>query len=380
MPPSARLFLGALLFSSTQAALVGALPVHLAGITNDTLLIGVLIGLFAAGSAAFQLFGAFVVDRLPFRASLLAASALLCAACLFYWATPSIGYGLALARIVHGVALGLFYAGAFAWLAVHTSESSRGQAFGFLGMGQGLAVVAMPAIGLFVRGRFGMSALFAASLAVAAMTAFCAVGGKPPGPARRTGPAELRAVVGPLLVALLAAASTIGILEAFLPFLAAQRGADHLVPLYIAFGAALTAGRVAGGWASDRFDRPTVVFACAGCSTVALAALSLVHGLYPMMAIAVTYGLSMGGILTVLFTAASHRAPADQQGRVMGLCALFVDFGVAGGAGAAGLVALYTTAGIPWMAAAASALAGAILIPGHARPSPAALHSSAART
>jgi len=114
MPPSGRLFLGALLFSSTQAALVGALPVHLAGITNDTLLIGVLIGLFAAGSAAFQLFGAFVVDRLPFRASLLAASALLCAACLFYWATPSIGYGLALARIVHGVALGLFYAGAFA--------------------------------------------------------------------------------------------------------------------------------------------------------------------------------------------------------------------------------------------------------------------------
>lgn len=348
-----KLFVSSLVFSGSHAILLGALPLYLESRTPDTIVLGSLVGAFAFGSAAFQTVGAPWVDHVDLRRSLWLAAGLLLFASGLYVSVPSL-WALATARVVHGVAFGLFLAAAYGWLARVTTEKTRGHVFGLFGLSQALTLVAMPGFGLVLLQSSGIQSVFLCCLVGSLLPFFLTIGGRPVGGERVSFGVPWSIV--PLVVGLMLGASTVGTFEAFLPQIARDRSVTQLPMLFVGFGLAMAVGRFAGGGLSDRLGRPAVALAALVLVVSSLWAIPWVHGLVPMLCLASGFGLGLGAVFTAVLAWISEVSDPTRHGRILGLSALSIDVGIALGAVVAGVVAGHSTLWIPRTAAMLAAV------------------------
>ena len=87
--------------------------------------------------------------------------------------------------------------------------------------------------------------------------------------------------------------------------------------VYLAWGAAVVAGRFAGGALGDRFNRATVTVAALLCGALGSAIAAALPNEGPMIASCIVGGFGLGVANTNLSAALSQQTPPYAQGRIM---------------------------------------------------------------
>jgi MFS family permease len=362
-----RILAAGFLVASSHTLLLGALPLYLESRSVAASTLGVVVGAYAVSAGLFRFLGSGLVDRLSSRVGIRVA-ALLCASGFSLMASLPAGPLLVVPRLLHGVGLAWFYTTALAWIANHTDLGQRGRSMGLFASTTGIAFVTMPSLGLLALQRAGATALFVLCALLALTVVPLAVGGKAPREATG-GRLRLGTLSLPLAVVFLAAA-TLGSLEAFLPLIAAQRAVTHLVPVFVAFGLSLAAGRFFGGSLCDRIGALPVGGTALAVVAAAMAGVAVASGTAAFAALAATYGVAVGAATTSMLLLVSQRTPSEGQGRALGIASLATDIGTAVGAAMAGaLVARAPLEAIPLGAAAAALVGAALSLAGRSGPS-----------
>ena len=330
-----RLLALALLVPSAHYLLLGALPVSLDDSGRSATTIGAVIGTYALAAGVSRLVFGGLVDIVRYRWSCLGFGAALLLAGLLYLSSTSLTvlYG---ARVLHGAGLGIFYSVTYGWLGATTPSDQRGRWFGIVGALAGAALVLMPLTGLAVYFRFGINTVYAFFTIMVALSLPLALSGRP---VRTDRPSVIPAAL--LLTAgttLLLTAACIGVLEAFIPLLAADMTKSLVTWLYVAFGVSLVAGRIAGGLAGDRMDHAllttvSLLGVVGATAAVLISATSVI-----LLGAAILTALGIGGATTNIFASVSTATGADRQARTLTLLSLIGDVGTGLGAAVAGAV------------------------------------------
>ena len=366
-----RLVLAAFLVVGAHSLLLGALPIYLARQGAGPLLVGVAVGAYAISAGLLRLLAGSWLDRRS-TGPLLRCAALLFATAHLGFAVLPVGWGLLAPRLVQGIAVFLFYTASQAWLVRCGAPEEKGRRLGLFTAVSGLALILMPAVGVAVLDSLGAQTLFLLCAGAALLSGLLAVEGRPE-PAD-SAPASMRDLL-PAFAPLVLAGVTLGSLEAFLPAIAQRQGVSSLPPVYLAFGLALALGRLLGGASSDRLGRQPVALLGSLLMCVAFGLASEVRGALAVSAIALVYGLGVGGLGTASLVGVSDRAGRARQGQALALAAFCLDLGLALGAASSGLLALARPGGMLWLmrwAALLALISSALLGSPAARPMPAA--------
>lgn len=334
-----RLVVAGALMAAAHGALIGVLPVYLDDHSVAPILVGVIVGSYAIAMAAMRPVAGRMFGRYEPRQLLVVSGVLMSVAFAGYLVIGP-NAGLLAPRLVHGAAWGLLSTAAFAWIASTSERSDTGRRMGVYGMGTGIALVLAPAIGLAIYNGTNVRVVLLTGIALS-ITLVLFVS-RMPGAERRVhavATGDARVASTRIYAVIFLASATTGLLEAFLPALARERGVGARAVVYVCFGVALGAGRVLGGTASDRMGRVRV--ASGGLIGVAFSfvLMQTVHGTVQMSAVAVVYGLAIGGTMMALTADVSDRAVGEQQSRALGMAALLSDVGLAAGAGGGGALA-----------------------------------------
>lgn len=327
-----RLLAGGTAIAAAHGVLIGVLPVFLEDEGAPPGVIGVVVGAYAATMALSRPAAGRAFNRVPPARILLLSGILMLVAYVGYGVLPA-GLALLGPRLLHGAAWGLFSMTAFAWIARRSDPGETGRRMGIYGMGTGVALVVTPALGLALYETTDFTTVVVVGLVSALLVIVLAL--RMPQDAFATdgvvddGP---RPWLGRILAVIFLAATTMGLLEAFLPALADERGVGSVAAVYACFGVALGVGRAFGGTASDRLGRLTV--GAAGLVSVVLTfvLMQVASGTVAVAAIAVLYGLGVGAAVTAFMADVADRAHGDHQSRALGTATLGSDIGLATGA------------------------------------------------
>jgi len=353
------------------------LPLYIQRLGGTEVDIGVVMGWYSAvGIICQPLVGPWVdaVGRRPF---LLLGVGLLLVSTLLVTITSSIP-GLALVRVLQGIAFSVFFVANFSHVIDLVPPEKRGWALGIYGVSGLLSTAIAPLIGEGVIRRFGFQPLFVTSAIIAAVTAVLAWGTRErtrePGlPVR--GSEWVRASVDEVMqrhmaVTVFFGLST-GVIFAFLPTFAESLGVHTLALFYTGYAGAAMAVRVFGGRLIDTRGRHAVIVPSMfvqAAATALLASIGL-HALgpgaaplpaLPLLVIAgVMAGGSHGFLYPGLAALVTDEAPAARRGSVVGLFSAVFLVGNAGGAFVFGFVTHALGYGYMWAILTALLLAGA---------------------
>lgn len=351
-PGTARVVLAALLTMSAHSLLLGALPVYLVRGHASPTLVGAVVGGYALSAAVLRAAAGGVIDELRAQDALRLASVLFAAAYLGCAVLP-VGWGLVVPRLVQGAAMFLFHAAAQAWIVTHSTAEQRGRRLGLLTSVSGVALVAMPPVGLVLFERIGAEGLFLCCAGAGLLTCALAVSG-PLNPEGRVAGPQAQAALGLPFLVVAVLSSTMGALEVSLPRIAEARAVSSLPTVYVFFGVALALGRFAGGWAADRLGRGLLTAAGAALMLAGFALAEYGVGTAFVSMVALTYGLGVGAAGTAMLLEIAERAAAHRRARDLAFAAFAWDVGTAGGAGAAGVLLEWGPSGVSWFGRVAS--------------------------
>ncbi|MBM4417162.1 MAG: MFS transporter [Chloroflexi bacterium] len=340
--------------------------VHLGGAPGE---IGLTLGVFALSAMVGRPFVGVLLDRERHRALLVGGGTVFATASFLYIAADTIGALIAV-RAFHGIGMALT-ATTVPLLADRLAPPGRrGEAIALQYSAQVLAGGVAPAIGYALAQSAGPSAVFAWSGALGTLGAIVAARIAVPRRDRGTEASD-PPVRGPLpwdrsavpVGALLGVAQIgYGAVTSFVPIQAGVAGLQNAGLYFTAFSAAMIAGQIAGGRASDRFGRVWVIapgLALGGLGvllTPFLPEWSLLFG-------AALFGLGLGSSTTALFAAAVDRAAPGRAGVAMGTAGVLLELGIGGGSIATGAVSQF--AGLPtaFFLAGITGLIGAAVAP-----------------
>ena len=344
------LFVAGLLFWSSIGLLLATLPLYVQDIGGTRQQIGIVTGSFAIGLVLSRSWlGKMADDRGRKRVLLIG----LCAgaiAPLGYLLFPSIPILMAL-RAFHGISISSF--AAYIALVVDISPpESRGELIGYMLLVQPVGMAIGPAGGSFIQESLGYPALFlvSASAALASLILMSRVR-EPSSPKDPKTKSQKRSssrfwsmlnsphIRIPALIMLMVGLA-FGSLGSYLPLLVEDTGADFSAGWFYTCAAiaAFPVRLVAGRW-SDRLGRG--VFMTIGLTMYSLSMVILWKAgtATDFLLAGIIEGTGFGLIVPMLSAMMSDRSPANERGRVFGLCLGGFDLGIALGGPIAGLVA-----------------------------------------
>lgn len=138
---------------------------------SNLTLAGTIAGIFSIAALFSRPFSGYASDVFNRKKLCVASTALIAIAMLGYIATPGTGTFL-MVRILHGIAFGISGTANLALVSEYIPDKNMGQGLGYFGLGQVMAQVAGPSIGMYVKDAYGYKTLF---LIIALLTMAAAV-------------------------------------------------------------------------------------------------------------------------------------------------------------------------------------------------------------
>jgi len=328
------------LFYLSFYLLLPGLPLYVKGLGGTPAQLGLMFGYYASMAMLLRLPGGWLIDRRGSRPILLTGMAIFMLASLSYIAVGSVPAILAL-RLFHGAGMGLFPTAATVVVAELAPPERRGEAMGWFGFANSMAMILGPMVGAFVAQRLGFSPLFLVAAGSAALGLACLV----PLPTRSVLPGRgpvfrVRSLVSPAAVfpsaLLLFLCAPYGTLMAFGPILAVHRGLGNPGLFFTVFAAAMLLVRAKAGEVSDRRGRIAAILPGMLLAAAGLACLALTDTPMLLLVGAGVYGLGLGGAQPALMALAADRVPLPGRGKAMGTFYTAWELGIASGSSASG--------------------------------------------
>jgi MFS family permease len=120
---------------------------------------GTIAGVFSLAALFSRPFSGYASDILNRKKLCVASTVLIAIAMLGYIAAPGTGT-LLLVRIIHGIAFGISGTANLALVSEYIPDKNMGQGLGYFGLGQVMAQVAGPSLGMYVKDIYGYKTLF----------------------------------------------------------------------------------------------------------------------------------------------------------------------------------------------------------------------------
>jgi MFS family permease len=306
-----------LLCHANRTMLEPVLALYLVSVGQTPAFVGVTVAAFSLVSIVTRPFLGQGVDRWSVR-GVYVLGALALAAGSFSYLVPLLAV-LLVGRLVHGAGWAGINTAGNSLVSITTPAGRRAEAIGYFSMMPGLAVMLLPAAGLWLTGIWGFQNVFALSGVMGLLAALAArrIREVPrrAQPGRAAGFWEsllAREALLPSFLDLLIS-GTYPILTTFVALYAQARGIDNLAPFFLACGLTMILAYSQSGL-SDRWGRaPLTAFSFA----------SSVLGLGLMLWATDLWTLTAGGVLTsagsalswtTLLALAVDRSPADRRG------------------------------------------------------------------
>lgn len=326
-------------FFLSNFMLTAALPLYVAKAPRWQ--VGLVVGVPFIASMILRPFTGRFADRYGRRLFLIAGAAG-CGLTLALEALSANVWFLSSVRLLLGAASAFATTAIMASLADVIPPSQRGKGMGWYGIFYTSTYVYGPALGLWLASSFGYTAMFgfAAALNVVALlvsfvlaeTGVRAGAGAPP--------AKLfsRSALLPMST-FLAITIPAGAVTAFLALVEKQRHAGDPGLFFLLYGITLMAGRVIGGWISDRYSRSAAIVSGLLLTGVTMLVLAAAGSSLVFYLVALTYGLGFALDHTGSTILTMDRAPVAERGAAMATLTAAWDIGTVLGAFVLGFLA-----------------------------------------
>lgn len=311
--------------------------------------IGIVVGAMGAIAIVLRPFTGRWADRGARRPLLLLGAATLVAAFAAYATTdevvPLIGV-----RILHGLGMTVYTTASLTLVADLAPANRRGEAVGFLNMGNNLTQVYAPLLAFAIATQWGFTPLFviAVGSAVVSLLGAQVVHDPVARPARTDGrPAPIslrpnalisRSALMPSAV-FLPVTTTMASIWAFLPLFARDRDLGDPGLFFALFGLTLVLVRPLAGIGSDRWGRPLVIVPGLALIALSMAFLSMSQSQAVFLGVAVLFGVAFAMGHTGLLALTVDRSTPGERGLSMATFALTWDVGATAGPILLGIVA-----------------------------------------
>lgn len=350
---------GTYLFSySSYAAVNPTFAAYLGTITDSEALVGVAFGAFTFAAVLARPLTGWLLDRVDRRlVHAVAVVALAAATVAFTW-VAFVWIAIAL-RVVHGLTWGLASTATPTIAADVLPAERRSQGLAYFGIVPNVALLALPAAGLWAAHRYGFHVQFvgAAALALLALVPLSAldVSRETAGSTETAGSSETAPTPGSLydssavryafLVGL--GSVSLGAIDVLLPLYAGTVGLANAGVFFTVMAAAIILARSLAGRLSA--STPTILSGSFTCQAAGLLLVSFVPRLLVirglplgLLAGAGLFGLGFALVFPVLQDAAVRTAAADRRGSATATVLVGMDLGIGLGAIGAGVLAEVT--------------------------------------
>ncbi|MDA8217073.1 MAG: MFS transporter [Dehalococcoidales bacterium] len=362
--------------------LLATLPVYIVNIGGSESEVGLIIAVFSLTTVFLRPFIGRAADSYGKRIFILIGNAILALASGTYGLARTVPLLLGL-RVFHGVGWAAGGTATSALVADIAPPTRRGEAMGYFGMFNNLAMAVGPAFGFLLLNNYGFSTLFFTSAAIGVLATLLVLPvrearhnnpgapspgasgpqSRPQGPSLAGSPAARSLGGGDLIertalfpsAVLVLMSVTYGTIVTFLSVFADKQGIENPGIFFTVYAIVLIIARGLTGQLSDRYGRPAVIAPGLVLAAVGLLLLSTATALPTFLGVAVLYGLSFAAVQPAIMAMVVDRAPAWRRGAAMGTFSTAMDLGIGGGALVGGFVA--QAAGYPAMYAAAAGVA-----------------------
>jgi predicted MFS family arabinose efflux permease len=126
---------------------------------SNLMLAGTIAGIFSLAALFSRPFSGYASDILNRKKLCVASTVLISVAMVGYIVAPGSGAFLAV-RILHGIAFGISGTANLALVSEYIPDKNMGQGLGYFGLGQVMAQVAGPGLGMYIKDGYGYKTLF----------------------------------------------------------------------------------------------------------------------------------------------------------------------------------------------------------------------------
>ena len=322
--------------------LLATLPIYLQAVGGKESEIGLVMGVFAITALLARPFAGKASDIFGKKMFMIMGGIGMALAPLLYIYSisvlPMIGV-----RLLHGVAFGIISTAVGALVADIVPASRRGEAVGYFGMSNNVAMAAGPALGIVVMQVWGFTNLFFVSAGVGLLSLIFSLPVKEP--ARQPRPTS--ATRSPLIArsALLPAsvlfcyALTFGSVITFLPLFVVNRGLSNPGLFFTVQALTVLTVRSFTGRLSDRIGRRAVALPGLIFCTISLVLISQVTSTWLFLLAAVLFALAFSCVQPPMAALVIDRVKPEMRGAAMGTFISAMDAGIGSGAFLWGTVA-----------------------------------------
>jgi hypothetical protein len=345
-------------FQASVCILLASLPLALSETGENTFVIGLSVGILAAGTVIARIACPGCMDRVPVGRLFITADVILLCAAIGYILTGATRFVM-FPRMLHGAAFAFFTTAIGLWISHNVGATARGKMRGVEGALIGACVVVAPVVGLYLQARYGTGIVFYVVGVLAAVGTLM----RPGGNERR--PISQKVAVSEKLWLPFAGLAIIGavqgVVQSFLPAIAHWKNDISLTTIFIVTGAAMIAGRLGGGWYSDVVGRIPVIRLGAIGTVTSMVALYSANAEILILCACAVFGAGIGAYATGSFTyLVDVTEGRPDQGGVLSGASLSWELGIFTGPVIVGLIGL--SGGAPTITLACTALSGVLVV------------------
>ncbi len=329
-------------FSSTSVTvLLATLPIYIFKIGARQSEVGLIIGMFAITALIVRPFAGIAADVWGRRKFMILGGIGMTVSPLLYIVATSTAPLLGV-RILQGFTFSVIGTAANALVADIAPPLRRGEAVGYYGMSNNLAMASGPALGVLIMEKIDFNGLFLVSGGLALVSfVFALLVREPFGKSRPSlvhrPPLIERSALFPTLI-FYSFTIGAGAVVTFLPLFATERDIGNPGLFFTVQALVMVAVRSWTGQLSDRFGRGAVAVPGLVLGAISIAVLSQASSLPMFLGAAVLYACAFASIQPALMALVIDRAKTEARGAAMGTYMLAMDLGMGSGALIWGLV------------------------------------------
>ena len=322
--------------------LLATLPIYLKTVGGKESEIGLVLGVFAITALLVRPFVGIAGDMWGKKKFMIIGGIAMAMSPLLYIVSNSVLPMIGV-RLFQGLAFGIISTALGALIADIVPASRRGEAVGYFGMSNNIAMAAGPALGIVVMQSWGFTNLFFVSASIGLLSVIFSLPvnepARQPRPTSVTRPPlVVRSALLPASV-LFCYALTFGSVVTFLPLFAVTRGLSNPGLFFTVQALVVLALRSFTGRLSDRIGRKTVALPGLMFCTISLILISQVSSTTMFLVAAALYALAFSCIQPPMTAMVIDRVKPEIRGAAMGTFISAMDAGIGGGAFLWGVVA-----------------------------------------